>query len=491
LYHFTKFLLEREVVKKNQENKFITFPNNLLTPIFECNEHEKIYKALHAIIKSGEQPTIKNVLEKARLHAYFLSKNQTKWRIAIRELIKSESNIWLKNGGNNFQKAKNTLNDIVEQGERPSQIEICRRLGYNQEYFTRHIGQHTWKKKILDLIKTEQNKWDRSKKIFNIAKKLLKEMAKEDQIPTLKRLCKRMKRNEACVYELAKVWQKKISLLMKEKQAEWNEHGGADFKKTKKALEDIIEEGKRPNTSNVARKLGMTISYLTFSKIKTQAWKQKIIVLIEKEQSKWDNAKEGLNASTIDESIGYVKHIVEDGLTLKEIYTKYIHNKAKIEDYKKVGINLKHMHTPLQLSFMMYSKRKKLKPLIYTDLVDPSSFSPERKILLHALIKKLYNEAKADKTIDATIRTVSRFIGFLDEHNLNMPITPNDAREAYIHYSHFLRHQISVASARRYQPEIKEYLCVLYPDEATQANIFRGIKFHYWEKKKYHFSSDR
>ena len=453
----------------------IACSHNLLAPTFECDKHKKICEALHEIIESGKQPTIKNVLQKARLHNYFFSKNQTQWKIDIRELIKINNSIWLKNNANNYQKTKSILDDIVAEGGKPTQIEICRRLGH-KEYLTGSTEQQAWKKKILILIKTEQKKWDRSKKAFIEAKKLLNEIAKEDQPPTIKSLCERMKRNKNCVYELTKVWQKKLFVLMKEKQAEWNEHGCTDFQEAKKALNDVMGEGYRPNSSNVARKLGKTNSYFVPSRTKTQVWKQKIIALIKQEQSKWDYAKQDLHDSSIDSNTVYIKHIVEDGLTLKEIYKKFIQKVAKVEDYKKIGIKLKHVYAPLPLSYMMYSKRKKSKPLIYTDLIDPLSFSPERIILLQALIKKLYNEAKSEKTMDASIRTVSRFIGFLDENELNMPTTPNDAREAYIHYSHFLRHQTSTSSARRYQPEIKEYLCILYPNEVTQVNIFRGIR---------------
>ena len=158
---------------------------------FACEDHRKMYNVLYSMIKSDERPIASTVMRLAGVNDRLLRNISTKnenWAIEIRQLIDQENAKWLEHGGIDCKKIEKILKKFIKDGKKPIVAHVLDEAGRHREYFVDPI--YPWKSVLREKIKKAYLKWkENGGADYKTIKKALNQMIKEGkQKPTIEQV---------------------------------------------------------------------------------------------------------------------------------------------------------------------------------------------------------------------------------------------------------------------------------------------------------------
>ncbi len=246
--------------------------------------------------------------------------------------------------------------------------------------------------------------------------------------------------------------------------SKWLKSGGSDYKKLKAELEKILDEDKKPSEGIVGRRAGygsiLLDSYAKkFPNHKTFLWRKKLAKEIKEGVIIWEKNKEQNRLNNLKRQC--------HGETPSDLYDKYIQNTQDIEEYKNIKIKYDHMTISIDLGAYMFKDYKNLE-----------SFTPKRKPLLDAIIKLAYSYLdKSPVTGESMTRRFLRFLKFVYDNNLPLPIEPNNARYVAQEYRNYCINSKTSQNTNAINFNLT-LICFkhLFENPDVYAKTFKGIK---------------
>jgi len=365
------------------------------------------------------------------------------------------------------------LQKIIDNGEQPSESELCRRVGVSVSYL--RSNQADWVPKLKKSLEKSFRKWiQQGGKDYKQVKSVLSAFIKDGRRPQITLIL-----NEAgrCNYYLKKgeyPWKIKLLNEIEKADLKWQENGGSSYKSLKKSLTKLVTKGHdRPLLKNVCEEAGFKHHYLIETSF---PWQDKIKEEIEKAGLEWDekqNEIKRLDAKVKAEKESHLVNLDVNSAQPKQLYEQFIVHNEDITSYKHIGIDLGYKK-PMALSRLMYTVSKGT----WVDAkVDPTSFKPERKSLMDAWIIIAYN----NNTVNARqkIDVIFKAIEYCTTHAIPLPLTVQDARTFYKEYTTYLfrKHHIGkpTITERIYQDRVRELIEVLYPDKIKYEWIVKRV----------------
>lgn len=261
---------------------------------FISNEHKLFYRELQRQIESGERPTIKTATTNLGLSRDFLL-NQSKkdtWAKEMIESFKFTAKNWRGNDACNEHKLfYEELQRQVESGERPMIMTAISNLGFSHGYLLKKSKKHTWAKKMIELFKSSTKDWENNGNHptalkFERELKLIQESGEEPIATVISKRVGVHKNYLNSAPYLNVDWLKDLNIKFKGIRLHWEETGGANYKKCKESLKDIVKKGELPTREGVAKASGFNKNYFSHT---LHPWKMKLITEIEKASLEWKN----------------------------------------------------------------------------------------------------------------------------------------------------------------------------------------------------------
>ena len=446
----------------------------------------KLKTTLQNKIDSGEQIIPKHICIESGVKKWYLNKFDIKyeWQKELYKLVIKEQLKWEKNGGRDFKAGMDALKDIVKSGERPSIKAIVIKMGKIISYFNDRT--YTWQSKLVKIIQKAEDKWKTKggkwRKLFNES---IDKYYTEGLRPRINVICDEVGYGSSNIVSGTLLWQLTVRNKIINAEKNWLKLGGLSAIMCRKALIDIIKDGKNPSPNLVAQKAGFGYAFLEKDLF---PWKIRILKEIEKKANKG----------------------------LKKIHVIYINVKSLInkqqviKDYHKLGISIKNPKSELStyfiLSHIMYETyhiivKSKTKNQFF---VDSASFKKEKKVYINGIIN-----ACEGKKYSLLLLIIPRMINAALWLADKIPLTLNKAKISFFEYSIFLHKKIksnelsySVANQEQIgiiqllsgmfdinnDEIIEDYRSLLIPQKAPRSNAFTNNAEFTQEEFSYAFN---
>lgn len=434
---------------------------------------QKFTEALKNMIDQGEEPNESKLCRYSGVSTSYLRSASAPWVNEIRTSLKIAYEAWEKHGGKTYKEFKVILNAYIKEGKRPQIYPICKDVMKVESYL--HDAPYPWQKKLRKEIEEADKQWQETGGAdYKKLKAILEKFIASGKRPQLNPILREAKKGYNYLHEDIYPWHKKLKSEIEEADKNWQETGGSDYKKIQQELNKIIKaKNVEPNVKAVLQMAGFKPSYLLYLSF---PWQAKIKAKIEHAKEDW--RKQKVEAKRLSEMVETEKekHLMTlhvDCETPEQLYERFIAKGEKINAYKHIGIQM-ILVKPTILSRLMYAVSKGSWINIK---IDPSTFQPARKPLVDACIKIAFRD-KA-KSAQRKIETIYNAIHYCTHHAIPLPLNIEDARTFYKEYSKHLTKEFHIGrptkTASVKQDRIRELIQTLYPHKKTYEWIIQRI----------------
>lgn len=285
-------------------------------------------------------------------------------------------------------------------------------------------------------------------------------------------------------------WKQDMLKLIETKELEWQQHGGIEYIKIDKIIDEKIKKRECPSESVVLQAAGFSDMYFR-DKDNFYPFREKLFKRIKSECLAFENAKI-LERELIQEQLA--KQMLEsipdemellriEGFTAEELFETFFQNNASEEICKSVGLLLPEIReSAIPFSHVMYAERERVPTNSRSYYINPGSFNISRIPILYALIQLAYKNRNNPNTLLSTLKEVLEYLDYcdnLDEHFI--PANKEGAREGYQSFILHLRKKISLntlssGSGNIIQNKVIVFLKFIFPNHDDRHYIFKKIK---------------
>ncbi|TDA63328.1 hypothetical protein E0765_07700 [Sulfuricurvum sp. IAE1] len=236
-------------------------------------------------------------------------------------------------------------------------------------------------------------------------------------------------------------WAQKILTEYKSLRREWEDNGGAEYKRMKKILNEMVKNGEKPGLSVIGEKAGRSSVYLLpREKRQLYPWKMKLFEEIREAQKVFDKP-------VLEIPKGYVC-LSHQCQSLNTLVKEMEFGDAEITSYKNAAvkfINGKEVHFGSWLYQRWFRFSEGTKGVL--TYVDPSSFDIQRTFLVRGAILAL--NATTEKSQGMRAKDIEKYINWLNRTGNMTPKNAKEAEESYRGFSLYLHQVVKGHDPRR------------------------------------------
>jgi hypothetical protein len=409
---------------------------------------KKFEEELQAIVNAEEEPIGTVLCQRVGVSDTYIANPASPWAIKIKQKLDKARIDWKKHGGKDYKELKIAFNRIVKDGERPFASQVAIRGGKYHSYFYSGF-LFSWKIKLIKEIEKADLMWqENGGSDYKKLKKALKEVISKGLKPTINSVSKE------AIYKVQNLnkpkfpWHDKIVSEVKKAKQEWEKDGGVSYEKCKNALIEIIREDEIPTPRKVSVRAGFSNVFLTTW---DTPWKQKI--------------RKEIEIFSLDGMIELKILFVN----LKTLIHSVVEEEKDLGNYHNLGIYVNH---PIldevrkyNLSHIMYGVHRLVRCSQQNKkvFIEQASYNENRKLYIEGILFAI--EGMTYSNMESYIPRMIEAAVWLGD---NIPSNINEAKQAFMNYSERLHKMLK-------SDEIKHHVAKLRQSAMSKlvAGMFR------------------
>jgi len=378
---------------------------------------EKFERELEIMKESGEEPILDELIRRAGVNKqtfYYKINTKQVWAVDYQNKFIKLRNHWEKTGGANYKKCKVALKAIIKKGDLPNKYRVALDAGFYANFLRDNL--HPWKEKLKKEIEVAAKTWENEGgKEAKKLRKALENIQNRGNEPSINAVCAKASYRSGNLHRPSYKWQEKIVNDIKIARTDYNNGiHNSVFKKYLTSLQEVAEAGEFPTEYEVSKKAGHSKRFVYTPSL---GWKKKVIDAIEKARGDFEKLK-----------VLFVDN---------EILIQKVANDESIE-YKRLGILLKHSEldetVKFNLSHIMYEEHRRVVSAGIDDIyVIKKSYQKDRKVLVDGIV--MASEGMNFKTRANLIPYMCKCAVMLGN---NIPRSVEDAKQSLMDYSYYL-----------------------------------------------------